>query len=650
MADGLRLFLVEDDENIVYIMRRCLEKAGHQVHSCRTGADALIVLSHERFDLVLLDYWLGSEPEMSGLDLLRAMHAEGIAVPVLMITGEGNERIATEALRAGALDYIVKDKTRVFITDLPKRVVESVTRHRLQQTNSLLIASLESARDGIIVADLHGVLLHVNGALERMLGFDRDELLGQNARMLQSDRHPSLPRFDDIWRTLLERSSWQGDLLARRKDGTLVDTSLSFSPIFDARGQLTHFVGIYRDNSDHRHMQRQLFQAQKMQSVGTLAGGVAHEFNNLLAGIQGYATLSIREPGVPDTVREFLEQIVHLSERAADLTRQLLAFARKPALFRKPTSLARLLRSTSDLVQRSLNIEADVSIAPGDEESAWVALADANQLQQVLVNLCLNARDAMTAAEAKPLKLRLRAADLLGELSAFPQNVPPGRYLIFDIEDRGTGMTPEVLAQCMDPFYTTKEVGQGTGLGLPVAFGIINGHQGHITIDSQADVGTCISLYRPRFEDAQTVADRLDTRVLEPEATPSRHILVVDDEDAVVDVVRRYLEIAGHRVSSVASGQSALDQLPRLQPIDLIILDWMIPREDSRGNLLRLRAAAPTVPILLCTGMVQPAEVSGLAADDTVQIIHKPFRMNELWYAVNRTLSGPPTLLSRSPS
>lgn len=635
MAEQLRLFVVEDDDDFAYLMRKSLERAGHQVTLCRNAADALIVLSNTQFQLVLLDQRL---PDMAGLDLLETLNREGITTPVLMVTGYGDEHLATQVLRAGALDYIVKDRALNFLTDLPKRVHESVMRHRLQQTNRLLIEALESARDGIMITDLQGGILHVNAALEQMFGYSRQEMLGQQPRLFKSEVHTK-EFFQDFWNTILGRSSWQGEVVNKRKDGTLIDTSLTVSPILDASGQLTHFVGIYRDMTERKQIERQLFQAQKMQSVGTLAGGVAHEFNNLLAGIQGYASLGLREKDTKDTLRQFLELIVQLSERAANLTRQLLAFARKPALSRQPTSIAKLLRSTAELVHHSLNIDVTLAIDPADED--LVALADANQLQQVLVNLSLNARDALAPGAAQPLEFRLRHCRLSGDLSAFPQNVPAGDYVVLDVEDRGAGMAPAVLAQALDPFFTTKDVGQGTGLGLPVAFGIVHGHQGQLTLHTEIGKGTCVSIFLPRLaEPAEVSAPSGGAQILEPEATTRRKILVVDDEEAVRDVVRRFLEIAGHQVVCVKNGAEAIEQLRGDFQPDLVILDLMIPKEDGAANFRALRAANPQIPILLCTGLVQMDLAQALLQEGAADLLRKPFRMNELWYFVNKAVTG----------
>jgi PAS domain S-box-containing protein len=656
MTDPLRLFLIEDNEDHALLIRRTLERAGHHVTHCRTAADALIVLGQNTFDLVLLDREL---LDMDGLDLLHALAREGVAVPVLVVTGKGDEGFATRALRAGALDYLVKDPALTFLVDLPKRVVESVRRHRLEHMNRLLVQALESARDGVLITDLQGVILNVNQALEHLTGYNRQELLGQTPRLFKSGVHPP-EVYAELWRTVLARGSWQGELTNRRKDGTLFQASLTISPIVDGQGRLTHFVGIQRDVTEHKQLERQLFQAQKMQSIGILAGGIAHEFNNLLAGINGYAALGLREPGLTPTLHEFLRNVVDLSERAATLTRQLLAFARKPALSRQPTVAADLMRATAELVSRMAGREVVLELASrGEDGLPLVAEADANQLQQVLVNLALNARDALDARESAardgaagaagraPITFRLRHRVLAAERPGFPQHVPPGDYLLLEVADEGVGMTPEVLSQAVDPFFTTKEVGQGTGLGLPMVFGIVQGHQGYLAIDSAPGRGTTVAMYLPRLHrDAHggaAPAAPHDSEVVEPESTPGQSILVIDDEEAVLDVVRRFLQIAGHRVSCVSRGHEALDLIAAGRPVDLVILDLMMPREDTATTFQRLRQRRPGVPVLLCTGLPHADPAPDLLRQPGVSLIRKPFRMNELWYAVRQALEPAPS-------
>ncbi len=635
MTNALRLFVVEDNEEVAFLMRLHLERAGHEVATCRNGTDALIVLRQNPYHLVLLDNLL---PDMYGVELLQTLVREGIRTPVLIITAHENAKIATQALLAGAIDYVVKDNALTFLAELPKRVSEAVIRFGLQESNQLLIAALESARDGICITDLQGTILHVNAALEAMTGFNRQELIGQNTRLFRSDAHePAL--YDALWRTIRAGRSWQGEVLNRRKDGSLVDTSLAVSPIVDSRGRLTHFVGINRDISERKKLERQLLHAQKMQSVGTLAGGVAHEFNNLLAGIQGYAALGLREPGAGAELRNFLKSIVELSDRAANLTRQLLAFARQPALSRQATNMAKLLTATAELARRSMCIDVHVEILGADRDGEpLTALADGNQLQQVLINLALNARDAVTGPE--PIAFSLQHLILTEQLPAYPEIVPAGDYVVLEVRDRGKGMTPDVLEHAFDPFFTTKDVGKGTGLGLPVALGIIQGHQGCLTIHSRPGEGTSVKLYLPRLTGQAPVTQRLagDEGNAEPDKMPSGRILVVDDEQTLLDIVRRSLEIAGHRVTCSTRGTAALEMLGNGEVFDLVILDLMIPREDSSVTFKRIRQQWPELPILLCTGLLQTNPGEPTYQGEQVRLLRKPFRMNELWFAVNEAL------------
>jgi PAS domain S-box-containing protein len=655
MENALKLFLIEDNPEVAFLIRNKLAEAGHHITGCRTGEDALtIILGHGPFDLILLDQQL---PDMKGLDLLQRLTREGVSVPVLMVTAHGDEHLATKVLQAGALDYIAKDPGLAFLQELPKRVAESVTRHRLEQMNQLLVQSLESARDGIMITDLQGTILKVNQALEKMTGYSRYELVGKTPDVFKNVG-PATDSAGSVWRTILARNSWQGELTNQRKDGTLYQTSVTISPIVDQQGRLTHFVAIERDITEHKHLERQLLQAQKMQSIGTLAGGVAHEFNNLLAGINGYAYLGLREPDSGPTLREFLQNIVDLSERAATLTRQLLAFARKPALSRRRQPIAELMHNTADLIMRTLHKELTLEMPASGAGSPLLVEADANQLQQAIVNLVLNARDALnerpaaaagaeeaaTGAAAPTITMRLRAAVLHTELVGFPQHVPPGDYVVLEVEDRGVGMPPQVLNQALDPFFTTKDVGQGTGLGLPMVFGIVQGHHGFLTIDSTVGRGTRVAMYLPRLVEKGGTPEpggtSYDTEVLEPETTPGQSILVIDDEAAVLDVVRRFLQIAGHRVTCATSCGAALELLTDDLEVDLVILDLMMPREDALTNFQNLRQRRPGIPILLCTGLPQADPAPELLRNGAVGLLRKPFRMNELWYAVKQGLSA----------
>jgi two-component system cell cycle sensor histidine kinase/response regulator CckA len=251
------------------------------------------------------------------------------------------------------------------------------------------------------------------------------------------------------------------------------------------------------------------------------------------------------------------------------------------------------------------------------------------------------------SASGRPARVtfRLRPVVLTSKLAAFPQQVPPGDYLCVQVQDGGVGMAPEVLTQALDPFFTTKEVGQGTGLGLPMVFGIVQGHQGFLTIDSEPGGGTCVGLYLPRMIDRPPAAQSPivfgDAEVVEPEHSPGQAILVIDDEEAVLDVVRRFLEIAGHRVVCATSGQEGVDHLVGGRSFDLVILDLMMPREDAVATFQRIRQHCPRAPVLLCTGLAEAEPAPRLLRQPATALIRKPFRMNELWYAVRQAMAPP---------
>jgi CheY-like chemotaxis protein len=330
-----------------------------------------------------------------------------------------------------------------------------------------------------------------------------------------------------------------------------------------------------------------------------------------------------------------------LSERAASLTRQMLAFARKPALAPRPLMLGDLVRATAELVTRTLHaaIELEIEDRANDAGELFV-VADSNQLQQALVNLTLNARDA-SPADA-PITYRLRQVVLSGARAAFPENVPAGDYVLLEVHDRGSGMTQEVLNQALDPFFTTKPVGRGTGLGLPMVFGIVRGHQGYLTIETESGRGTVMGIYLRRLKDPARSWEPVGFdggQVVEPEAVSGRNILVVDDEEAVRDVICRFLEIAGHRVTCVACSTEATRLLANGSPADLIILDLLMPQEDGLRAFRLLREQRPRLPILLCTGLLNANPDPEMLTTGPVSLVRKPFRMNELWYAVNQALN-----------
>ncbi|CAN5190749.1 hypothetical protein BH10PLA2_BH10PLA2_18380 [soil metagenome] len=594
---------------------------------CKSATDALIVLSHRRFDLLISPVTLA---EISGLELVDRLEVEGIDLPSLLLMGPEDTR----------LPPLVAGKVRDFFplsigyaAGLPDRIRNVVAKHQLEQANRLYIAALESARDGIMITNLQGKVLHVNRALEALTGFSREDLIDRPSQILcNSEQHAELCGL--LWQAVKQRASWQGELTDRRKDGSIIDVSRTVSPMLDGQGRLTHCVVIERDITLRRMMESQLLQAQKMQSLGTLAGGIAHEFNNLLTGIMGFAGLA-QDAGLTHQCRkDYLQEILGLAERASELTRQMLTYARQSPANRRSISVLKLVKQAAELIERSLRQPVIIDCADAAEQLQIDA--DANQMEQVLFNLLLNARDAVAASGS--ILVRLRKEDLAASKAGFPDNVPPGGYIHIEVRDTGHGMPAEVLGRALDPFFTTRSVGKGTGMGLSVVMGIVRNHHGFMTIESRVGDGTSVGVYLPRVsepEDLQAASSFVEAEPVSPAC-----ILLQDDEAAVLEVVRRYLEDAGHRVFS-ARNEAELLELARVHnPIDVAILDSIPASATSDALVNSLLKLHPQIRILFCPGT--PSEKTTIEQECFQRVLPKPFRMNELGFAVQELLSPPP--------
>ena len=624
---ALRVFLLLPEGDIHESVTGALAEPAFECVWCRSASDALIVLGHSTFDLLISFAVL---PEMSGLDFIASLDAEGIDIPSVMLLGPADMRLLRHP-SSRVRDYVPLSED--FPARLPDRVREAIAKHRLEQANRIYVAALESARDGIMITDLQGVVLHVNRALESLTGFSREELIGRPSQILcSSEQNAELCA--RMWLAVKQRESWQGELIDRRKDGSTIDVSLTVSPILDSRGRLTHCVAIERASAQRRMIDSQLVQAQKVQSLGTLAGGVAHEFNNILTGIMGYAGLALSHGEEKPSRDEFLEAVLSLAQRAAVLTKQMLAYARRSPVNRRPLSVAELCRGTVDLVERTLHLKVVVEgVADG---SSLQIDADVSQIEQVLLNLILNARDALPGDGI--VTIAARRENLTTSRAGFPENVPPGDYVHLEVRDRGHGMSPEIMSRAFDPFFTTRPVGQGTGMGLSVAMAIVRDHHGFLTIESAVGRGTTVGVFLPRRRD-EGEEDTLADPSIEPEPVRSARILVHDDESAVLDVVRRYLEAAGHQVLCACDELEVLSLARGGDSIDMAILDnapSSLQTDGLIGQLLELR---PRLPLLICPG--QSLEDSAIQPGNRHRVLRKPFRMNELGFAVQELLGTP---------
>jgi two-component system cell cycle sensor histidine kinase/response regulator CckA len=476
-------------------------------------------------------------------------------------------------------------------------LAEAIQRKSSEEQTLVLRTALASAANGIVITDRSGRIVFVNEALCRLTGFTAREVLGQKPSILRSGAHDE-QFYTDLWRTVLAGQVWRGEITNRRKDGTQYLEDMTITPVRDATGKLTHFIAIKQDITEQRNLQQQLLQAQKMESVGRLAGGIAHDFNNLLQAITGFSSILLGELGEGDPRRSDVEEIDRAAQRAVALTRQLLAFSRKQKMELAPINLSAVLQGTEKMLRRLIG--EDIKLATETSPQLPLVRADAGQLEQIIVNLAVNARDAMP--QGGQLTLAARAVTLEAHTLPAAAEARPGPFVRLDIRDTGSGMPPHVRERLFEPFFSTKGPGRGTGLGLAVVYGIVRQHEGFIDVDTAPGRGTAFSIYLPVSSDNAAVpAARPDTGADDPFlAGQGERVLVVEDEQGVRDFASRVLGGHGYRLQVAASLAEArqLFQAPGAA-FDLLFTDVVLT--DGNGLQLadELRARDPRLRVVL---------------------------------------------------
>ncbi|MEX2470941.1 MAG: PAS domain S-box protein [Gemmatimonadota bacterium] len=502
---------------------------------------------------------------------------------------------------------------------------------------SLFRQAIDSSRDAFFVADAEtGLFVDFNEGALRQLGYTREEL----SRMGPRDIAPDLST-PEGWRAVkagvASDEATVRKSIHRRKDGSEVPVEISFSTVQD-RGR-TLILAIARDVSE-RHaaerereeLRRQLEQSQKMESVGRLAGGVAHDFNNLLTVVNATADLALAEMTEDSPLRDDLDQIRQAGERAARLTRQLLAFSRRQVMHRRSVQLNDIISDFLEMIRRLIgdHIELDSTLA----KDLPPIEADPSQLEQVLMNLCVNARDSMPGGGM--LKISTRRVVLDADHAARHVAMKPGRYVLLSISDTGEGMDDATRARIFEPFFTTKSQGQGTGLGLSTVYGIVKQTGGSIWVYSEVGLGTTFKVYFP-LADSGTATAPLSWSTTDRGG--SEAILVVDDEEPIRKLVRRLLERAGYEVIEAATAREAIDVMDRSKgSIDLVLTDLVMPGMSGAELATVLADTHPHVKLLLTTGYSPAAVAPPLPPGRAWDVIEKPYAIEELLLQVRRTL------------
>ncbi|RJP73543.1 MAG: PAS domain S-box protein [Candidatus Abyssobacteria bacterium SURF_17] len=503
------------------------------------------------------------------------------------------------------------------------------------ESNYRLLA--ENVLDIIWIADLNFRLTYISPSVTRVLGLTPQEAIGQTMQELLSP-----PSLEMAMKTLVEEfakgqeqkeKSWARTVDSEicRKDGVTIWAETKVSFLYDSKGTLAGLMGVTRDITEKFQLQQQLLQAQKMESIGTLAGGIAHDFNNLLGGILGYASLMKAKLRKDHQVFSYADTIEKSANRAAELTAQLLAFARGGRYEPKIISLNSVVDETLEIIGRTFDklIEIDVHL----RDSIPTVEADPGQVQQVLINLCLNARDAMPSGGK--LNIETDHETLTVEQAQRHAEARPGSYVVLSVTDTGVGMDKETVQRIFEPFFTTKEKGKGTGLGLSMVYGVVKNHGGHVSVSSKRGKGSKFKIYLP----ASGKSEMRDASKQPAARGGNELILVVDDEEVVRSLAKDALESYGYTVLVARDGVEAVDAYRENNGnIGLVIIDMVMPRMGGRETFLKLKELNPRVKALLSTGYSRNGKVNEILRTGVMGFIQKPFQLEELLSRVRTVL------------
>ena len=515
-------------------------------------------------------------------------------------------------------------------------IVRDITdRVRAEQSQRLQSAALNAAGDAIVITDRRGLIEWVNPAFAELTGYTLAEAVGRTpGAVLGSGKHPP-EFFRELWDTILSGRVWRGEIINKTKDGRLYTESQSVTPIRDGSGAISHFVAIKEDISARLRLEAQFLQAQKMECVGHLASGIAHDFNNLLTVINGLTELMLEQFEESHPSRGDLNEIHAAGERAATLTRQLLAFSRQQILMPKIIDLNEVVTGIDGLLRRLLG--EDIQIVHALTSAAATAKADSGQIEQVITNLAVNARDAMPTGGQLTIETNVVTLDTDVD-TGFGRSIPNGRYVLLSVRDTGIGMDETTRAQAFEPFFTTKGPGRGTGLGLSTVYGIVRQSLGFVTLASEIGKGTTFAIYLPHIEARPAETRETMTRA----SGGTETILVVEDNAGMSVVTRRFLEKAGYRVLMAGTGVDALEVLARAdRPVHLILTDVVMPGMSGRELADAVARRFPAVRILYMSGYTSDAIVRHGVLDSTVSFISKPFTAQALTAKVRETLDDP---------
>src|SRR2546421_1750582 len=639
MSNPLRLLLVEDSEADAELLAQQLRRAGFTLafERVETAHALAAALARAPWDLIISD---NSMPGFTGTEALSLLRSRGLDIPFIFVSGTMEEDLAARALDAGAGDALEKGNLQRLIPVIRRELREFGERKGRRESEAALRVSeatysalVEQAPVGIYRSTPAGRFVSANAALARMLGYNSP------AELLTLDLARDVYADPDERRRLIEQDTYTDQVYDeleatwKRKDGTRIRVQLSARAIRDKAGHVEFYEAFVRDITTQRQLEAQLAQAQKMEAIGRLAGGVAHDFNNLLTVILSYSDLLLEEIPKDSPHGEDIGQIRKAAQGASELTRQLLAFSRQQVLEPKVVDLNAAVTGIERLLGRVLR--EDIRLRCTLAADTGTVRVDPGQLEQVIMNLAVNARDAMP--RGGQLTVETANVDLDATYMEAHPLAAPGRYVMLAVTDTGTGMDAATQARIFEPFFTTKEVGKGTGLGLATVHGIVEQSGGFIWVYSEPNHGTCFKIYLPRVDEAVSDLATAAARILRGTET----VLVVEDVEAVRAVTRRMLERYGYKVLDAADGEAAIRLAATAGHIHLLLTDVVMPNVSGRDLAALFAKTYPDTKVVFMSGYTDDAIVRHGILEEGIPYLQKPFSPESLVSKVRAVLDLP---------
>jgi len=510
-------------------------------------------------------------------------------------------------------------------------VMDITKRRQDEEALRRLGTAIAQAAEMFVITDAEGTIQYVNPAFEQITGYTKEEAIGKNPCVLKSGRQDAA-FYDELWKTIANGEVWHGRFTNKKKDGTFYEEEASISPVKDEMGEIVNYVAVKRDVTREIALEQQLRQSQKLEAIGTLAGGIAHDFNNILFAILGNAEIALEAAPLDNRVSECLEQILTAGQRGADLIKRILDFARAKETRMKSLLLGPIVKEALKLMRSTL--PANIEIKQNIEAPEARVMGDPTEIHQVLVNLCTNATYAMMETGGL-LEVTLCEFEVDDEFAHAYSQLKPGPHILIKVSDTGEGMASDVLEHIFEPFYTTKEAGEGTGLGLSVAHGIVCNMGGVITAYSEPGIGSVFNVYIPEVR-GQTDDEAVEQIV---SLTGDERILLVEDEKAVAQVIERMLINLGYQVTSFQNSVEALDAFRESpEQYDLVITDLAMPKMTGDKLAKELLQIRNDLPIILCTGFISAPKTEEVDGIGIRAYLSKPISKHNLSETIRRAL------------